>query len=210
MANLAELRTAVGQWVARTNLPVFSSVVKLAEEDINRDLRIPNMISTAQIGFSDNSGVLPSNFLEAVAIDIEGVTDSSLELRMVPADRFQRQPEYRDDNSAGSAGPLIYSISGNSLLLAPAPGDATVTLTYYSKVSPLLNDGDTNVVLEEEYDVYFNAVIRYTYAWLRNEQEEAKYTQKYQISYTKANQQATLRNLGTGGGQSSGYTRALV
>ena len=207
MPSKADLGRDVRRWVSRQNLPTFDTMVRLAEEDINNNLRVPEMQATASIGFSGNAGVLPGDFIEAVTIDIEGEDLGQEGLRLVPLDIFQRQPELEQTYG----GPSIYSIGASRLYLAPAPGgDSTVTLTYYAKLRGLENDDDTNRVLDNYYDIYFNACVAHAYSWLRNQPEELKYAGKLQAAISRANTRAITAELGTGAGISSGFTRSIV
>lgn len=160
----AELQTAVGQWLHRSDLTtVIPTFIALAEGEFSR-LQLTNQITTVTLSVSGVSTALPTDWysVRSVVVNAGG--------RMRALD-YIAEEEVRQYNISGT--PKHYSISGENLLIAPTPdGTYDVTLTYYAKVAALSDSNTTNALLEHSPDAYL---------W-RAVYEGAKYTQDLQLA----------------------------
>ena len=126
LASYSDLRSAVANWLARsgdaTLTPVIPDFITMAEQRLNRDLRLRAMETRdAALAISSSYTALPSGFIELRAIRLN--TSPATPLRLVA-------PEWIDSSYAGSqAGrPRVFSILAGQVRVAPAP-DASVAPT---------------------------------------------------------------------------------
>lgn len=151
ISTYSDLQAAVGNWLNRTDLadriPEF---IALAEAQVNRRLRVRQMIMRAEAALADEFVDLPSDMLEPIQLALE-ISESDIRVLQYLA------PERLLAEKAGivsSAEPEFYTVIGGTLQLLPAP-DVTYTgeLTYYAKV-PALSSNSTNWLLSTYPDAY--------------------------------------------------------
>lgn len=155
LATYSDLRSAVADWLARTDLTDrIVDFITLAEARINRELRCREMVTEAS-GTTDVQDItIPSDFVETVKLVLDTATDEPLEYRPV------EDSELRVAGST-SGQPLMFSVLGQSIRLYPSPdGEYTYTLHYYAKVTSLSDDHPTNWLLTKAPDLYlFGALV---------------------------------------------------
>ena len=200
---LSELRTATLKWATRASVPDFGSIVKLTEADMNNVLRVRRMLATSSIGFSGTRGTLPNDFLDLSSIDL-GLKEVDEELNFVPPNRFAAVA-----SSYTGYQPSVFSLEGNSLLIAPAPS-GSVDIKYFAEVTPLVNDDDTNAVLEHHFDIYFTGVLVHMFSYMRNDEEVMRYMNQFANAVTRANDRDTAAKIGMGSGMPTGFTVDVV
>lgn len=136
IANYTELKSAVANWLHRTdltaNIPEF---IELAEWRLARDLRISPMINSASIAIAagGSTGALPAGMMEIANVRVAG----GAELHFVPVDTL--------DRVSGSVTPWAYSVIGTNLSVAPAwTAGGSLTMLYFAKPSVLSDAAVTN------------------------------------------------------------------
>jgi hypothetical protein len=152
IATYSELLTELGTWLNRDTgaLPV-ASYIRLFEARVNRELRSPDMEQT--FTFSTVSGTLTYSLSSRVR-----------ELREVYA------------SFSSDVDPILYSVSGETLVFASDPGD-DVPVTYSGYVTlPALGTGQaTNWLLDDHPDAYLYGSLAEAYAHLRDDGAAAIY-----------------------------------
>src|SRR5262245_18166400 len=140
----AELQTAVGNWLNRTDLtdriPEF---IALAEAQMNRRLRVRQMVTRAEAALASEFVSAPSDMLEPIQLSLE-ISESDIRLlRYVAPERLLSEQV----GIVSAAEPEFFTVVGGSLQLLPAP-DMTYTgeITYYAKL-PALAANSTNWLL---------------------------------------------------------------
>jgi len=127
-----ELLSALDNWLGTSDLtsrtPEF---IALAEADIWGRLRIRAMEQSTDLGISSQRVALPSGFLEARRIYIDGNP-------VTPLEYFPPMDFWRRYMSTDTAEPSAYTIEGGNLVFGPSP-DATYTgkLLYVAQPSAL-------------------------------------------------------------------------
>ena len=206
-ATLQTLKQHVAKVSMRAN--VANDIVdflRLAEPSINRRLRVSSMEKSANIGILENSGILPDDFLELLAFSTNGITYSLEEISKLPFAIFISTKDRAERRAyGGDTTKLYYATFGGRIYFEHRFDNVTeAEIFYYAKPSLLREDGDTNDTLNEEYDVYFNAVMQKVFERLRNAEEVTKYKNEYIEAYSTANAQANIEQLDPLGGEEQG------
>lgn len=149
ITSYAELQTACGNWLARTDLSSrIPEFIALCEAKLNRELRAQDQ-ETKNTSFSINAEYVnvPSGFL-AVRSFQTSTGGSRYSLQVMP-DELQS-----DKYPTGTDRPIYYSVVGGQFRFAPIP-DATYTATliYYTKLVPLATTSP-NWLLTAHPDIY--------------------------------------------------------
>jgi hypothetical protein len=128
LANYSDLQTAVTNWLDRSDLSSrIPEFITLAEDTLNRRLRIRAMETRATASISEEYISLPTGFLEMRNFQLN--TNPKQTLRFVT-------PEYIDTFWTGSTTgqPVVYTFIGGEIQLAPSPdGSYTAEMDYYLK-----------------------------------------------------------------------------
>jgi len=145
----AELQTAVGRWLQRTDLTsVIPDFIANAEAEFNRTLRIAEAQRREEFTVTDQWNSLDT------------LTDRIAQIRSVRTDFGGRSyplnyrtpdeiPGYSDSGS-----PMWWTLSGREIGVFPAPGDSyTLEITYWKSVPPLASH-TSNWLLELAPDLY--------------------------------------------------------
>ncbi len=144
ITNYGELKIAVANWLqADETTPRIAELISLAEDRIAQDprLRLRAMEASADLTVNAQTVALPSGYLEARSLYLEGTPKRRLEF-LTPEDFWVR-------NLASESGtPKFFTIEGENFVFGPAP-DTTYTgkLLYWKRFTPLATDADTNWLL---------------------------------------------------------------
>lgn len=193
ITNYTELQTAIANWSERSDLSArIPEFIALAEARINRKLRLRMMeTSTTLTTIADVSTVsLPSDFIEARTLYIDGSTKRDLEQKS-----FEQLTQLRAGSQSGK--PYIYTISGDSVHLAPTPDSAySVIIHYYKRIDPL-SSVSTNSLLQDHPGVYLFGALFELYHYLMDDQMAKQMMERfeYDLDDVKVYDQAS-RNSG--------------
>lgn len=168
----AELKTAIGNWMARSDLTSYlDEFIDLAEAWFDTELRCREMEASTDITPSSNVYALPSDFLEA--------------RRVVEKASIRRRLEYispdvvKDLYPARVAGlSTNWTIIGSSLYTFPLSSN-DVELVYYQKIPALSGSNTTNWLLTRMPGLYLAACKAYANEFIMNREKAA---QEFQIA----------------------------
>ena len=119
-------------WMARADMtPRASSFISLAEEEIDRALRLPQQVKTVDVVVDDGEFDLPDDFLELIEL-----SDS----------RGPLEPDER-----GIPG---FVVEGDKLVFGEGYEGVPLTMRYYERFARLVNATDTNWLLQNHYSIY--------------------------------------------------------
>lgn len=151
ISTYSELQTAVANWLNRTDLTDrIPDFIALAEAQMNRRLRVRQMVKRAEAALASEFVDVPADMIEPIQLALE-ISESDIRLlQYLSPERLLAEKA----GNVASAEPEFYSLVGGSLQLLPAP-DATYTseLTYYAKI-PALASSSTNWLLSAYPDAY--------------------------------------------------------
>ena len=154
ISTVAELKTAVSNWLNRSDLtdriPEF---ITLAEAQFNRLLRTRDMLSRSTTSTSAQYVSLPTDFLEMLNIELTSTTPP----KRVVYITSDRSDDYREKRKDAAGTPSYYTIEGNAIQLQPTPDKSyTIQMNYYKDIPALSVQGDSgdNWLLTSHPDIY--------------------------------------------------------
>lgn len=169
------LRAAIGDWLNRADLaPVIPTFISLAEAQLNRVLRVRQMLKRATASISAHYTTLPTDFLEAANVQSNSSPGRPLQvMSMEVADRV------RADTPTGV--PTNFVIVGDTLELVPVPASpSTIELAYYARIPGLSASVPTNWLLTSHPDVYLYGALLQTAPYLRDDERLATWAALYE------------------------------
>lgn len=169
ISTYSELKDAVANWTARSDLASGGSninrvdeIIDNAEAMLNRDLRARDMeTKNAAYSITGEYVAVPTDFLEVRSFELEVTPRVSLV--------FLPDDSQNDMYGTGSGEPRFFSVAGGNFRFAPVPdGTYTATLSYYAKVPALSGTQTTNWVLTSHPDLYLAACMIWAGAFLKD------------------------------------------
>ena len=194
MSTLAQLKTSVDAWLARDDVAVsgtdFPQILLIAESNIARDVRCIVQEASTTITFTSREADLPADFLE---------------VRNPFVDDNVRKFEYKTPQAIREASSwesgrqsAFYTLEGSpdvsgsddrvKMVLAASPTASSPTdveINYYRRFPALVNDTDTNWLLQNHYDIYLYATLRAAAEYIQEDTLEDRYQAKYELAIEK-------------------------
>ena len=154
ISTVAELKTAISNWLNRSDLtdriPEF---ITLAEAQFNRLLRTREMLARSTATSAAQYVSLPTDFLEMLNIELTSTTPPK-RIVYITSDRSD---DYREKRNDVAGTPSHYTIEGNAIQLQPTPDKSyTIQMNYYKDIPALSVQGDSgdNWLLTSHPDIY--------------------------------------------------------
>jgi hypothetical protein len=151
LSNYEELKSSIASWINRSDLTAqIPDFISLAEAQINRRLRVRQMVTRAEATVNAEFISAPADMLEPIHLAIE-ISESDIRaLKYMAHERLLEEKQ----GSTATGEPQIYTLAGNTLQFYPTPDQSyTAELTYYAKI-PSLALASTNWLLTEHPDAY--------------------------------------------------------
>lgn len=195
ISTYSQLKSTIGDWLNRGDLvAVVPSFIALAESQIERALRVRQMIGRSVATIDTPYSAVPADFLEPKTFKITSSTPvQPLEFATM---------EQMDDFEASNFGlrkPTYFSVVGNQLRVHPAPDTAyTAELVYYAKLPKLSDSNPTNWLLTSSPDVYLYGALLQSAPYLKDDERMAVWSALYTAgleSVKTADQGATASGL---------------
>ena len=148
ISTYSELRTAVGNWLARSDIAQarIEEFIALFEASANRRLRVRQQETSTTLTPSSGSASLPSDYLMWRRVTWSG--DTTVELEYVHPQVLRA---YYPDNPAAT--PRFFSIEGSTLKIRPTD-DTGLDFEYFEKIDALSDSATTNWLLTAHPDLY--------------------------------------------------------
>jgi hypothetical protein len=148
IATYGELKTAVANWLHRTDLTAqIPDFIALCEADIRRDIRVREMEDSTSAALVSTLLAIPTGFLEPRMVRI----DSKVVEYVTP----------RQFNPLRESTTLNYTLQGTNFVFQVSSG--TAQINYYKALTAFGADADTNTLLTENPDLYLYGSL----AWAR-------------------------------------------
>ena len=166
LSTYSELKASIADWLNRDDLTsVIPDLITLCEADLNRRLRVREMIARSTGATSTQFTVLPSDFLEARNVQINTSPPAVLDYRSPEAlDR------YRATIGDNADTPIYYTLIGDTIEVAPTPSsEVTIEIVYYKKLTPL-SDANPNFILQTHPDVYLYGSLLHSAPYLHGDE----------------------------------------
>lgn len=154
----ATLKSDIAAWAHRADMTaVIPSFVAMAETDIYKTgkpvLRVREMETESDLTVTGLVATIPTDYLEARYIKQDNAGQRTL---------FYRPPEDWTRDHSG-----YFTVVGDEIRL-PTGFTTDLKLVYYAKPAALSADGDTNSVLDDYYQAYLSAALKYAFTYTQN------------------------------------------
>ena len=166
ISNYSELKSAIADWLDRTDLTdSISDFITLAEARHKRDFKLRRMETrvTANTIADTEYYTLPDQYVAMRNIQLNTDPKTSLEYLT---------PEQMDRIYAGSmkGKPRAYSIIGNDIQLRPIPDSAyEIEILYFKHFTALSYSAPTNEMLTNHPDIYLYGSLVEAEPYLQND-----------------------------------------
>jgi hypothetical protein len=169
--NYAQLKSNIADFLNRSDLTaVIPTFIELAESQMDRALRVRQMLSRSTASIDTQYSAFPADFLEAKTFKITSSNPIQPIEFLTP-----EQMDDRDQLYANAPGiPKYFTIIGNQIRVAPTP-DATYTaeLAYFAKLPKLSDSVTTNWLLASSPDAYLYGSLMQTAPYLKDDERVA-------------------------------------
>jgi len=166
--NYSQLKSTIADFLNRSDLTaVIPTFIDLAEAQMERPLRVRQMVSRSTASIDTQYSALPADFLEAKTFKITSSRPIQPLEFLTP-----EQMDDRDQLFAGAPGiPKYFTIIGNQIRVAPTP-DATYTaeLVYVAKLTKLSDSVTTNWLLASSPDAYLYGALLQAAPYLKDDE----------------------------------------
>jgi Sec7-like guanine-nucleotide exchange factor len=172
-----ELKTNIANFLNRSDLTSqLDFFIDATEAEFNRRLRVKDMIKRATATADAQYISLPTDWLEAINVQIDSNEFTPL---------FQQSIEsldvYRKSiNNVGNQ-PVYYALVDNTIELAPTPDTSyTLQLTYYGTIDALSSSNTTNFISTGYPDAYLYGALKHASIYLMEDDRVALFTQQFE------------------------------
>lgn len=185
IATYSDLQSSVASWLNRSDLTaLIPDFITLAENKLNGDLENVRSMET-KTTLTTTNGVatvaLPTDLLEMKRLTLVG--SYSIPMKYLSPDELVA--DY-SDNQTGK--PVVFTVSGSNLELAPVPDGAySLELTYFQKIPALSNSNPTNWLLTAWPSAYLYGALCAAQPYLMNDARVAVFQQLYQEAVDNIN-----------------------
>lgn len=183
LSTYSELKASIADWLNRDDLTsVIPDLITLCEADLNRRLRVREMIARSTGTTSTQFTILPSDFLEARNVQINTSPPAVLDYRSPEAlDR------YRATIGDNADTPIYYTLIGDTIEVAPTPdSEVTIEIVYYKKLTPL-SDANPNFILQTHPDVYLYGSLLHSAPYLHGDERIGTWAGIYDAKVERMN-----------------------
>lgn len=174
----ALLQTAVANWLDRDDLtdriPEF---IALCEADMNRKLRVDQMLARDTASVNAEYAAVPTDFLEVQSLTMT-LSGTTVQLDAAPPEVIEN---YAQQGQTGW--PRFYSLVGDEFRFYPVPETTyTALLTYFEKIPALTSANTSNWVLASHPDAYLYGTLLQSAPFLRDAEAMSIYSAGYQAA----------------------------
>lgn len=173
ITNYSTLKSAVADYLNRADLtsqiPMF---IQFVEADLNTRLRCREMVVRATTTNDEEFVQLPTDFLQALNLQIVGGKTPLRYVTLDEADQIKAAQIYTEV--------IAYTIVDNSIELVPAPANnVQIEMVYYQKVPALSDVTITNWLLSKSPDVYLYGALVHAAPFLMDDQRISTFASFY-------------------------------
>jgi hypothetical protein len=186
ITNYSTLKSAIADWLNRQDLTSqIETFIQLAEVDMNNRLRTRDMVIRAEATSSNEFVQLPSDWLEAINLQI---VDGKSPLRFVTMDEADIIVARQEFTNV-----TFYSIMDDAIELVPAPGDdIDIEMVYYGKIPSLSDEETTNWLLTKAPDAYLYGALAHASPFILDDQRMPMFIQLYSARIEALNDESRI------------------
>ena len=221
MTTLSQLKTSVDSWLSRDDVAVsgsdFPQILLLAESDIARDLRCGVQEAQTTLNFTGRSVDLPADFLE---VRNPFIDDNIRKFEYQTPQAIREGSQWNNGRvgafytiegggkDVGGTGDDRMQVTIASAASASSPLD--VIVNYYRRFPALVNDPDTNWLIQNHYDIYLYATLRAACEYIQEDVLEDRYMAKYERAIEKMTRHENRKRWGAEPKQAYANPRGIV
>lgn len=219
MSTLGQLKTSVDAWLARDDIAVTGSdwpqILLLAESDIARDFRFAVQEASTTLTFTGREQDLPADFLE---VRNPFIDDNVRKFEYMTPQAIRESSAWGDGRQGA-----FYTLEGSpdpsgaddrvKMVIASEASASTpldVIINYYRRFPALVNDPDTNWLLENHFDVYLYASLVAAASYLQETALEERYQMRYDRTVEKQQRHENRKRYGPMPKQAYANPRGIV
>ena len=172
-----ELKTNIANFLNRSDLTSqLDFFIDATEAEFNRRLRVKDMIKRATATADAQYISLPTDWLEAINVQIDSNEFTPL---------FQQSIEsldvYRKSTNNVGNQPVYYALVDNTIELAPTPDTSyTLQLTYYGTIDALSSSNTTNFISTGYPDAYLYGALKHASIYLMEDERVPLFTAQFE------------------------------
>lgn len=166
--NYSQLRSNIADFLNRSDLSaVIPTFIGLAESQMERALRVRQMVARSEGQIDSQYSGIPADFLEVKTLKVTSARPVQPVNFVTP-----EQMDELDRISANAPGlPKYFTIIGNNIRFSPTP-DATylVELVYFTQIPSLSDTVPTNWLLKSSPDAYLYGALMQAAPYLKDDE----------------------------------------
>ena len=178
IANYSDLKTAVANWLNRSDLTSYvSDIVMLGEAKIYRELRIRAMETALSDTIASGVIAVPSDYIEMKHAYVDGSSTESLQ-RVSLERMYEAYPTRSADGK-----PKFYAREAGNFIFGPYPDSGyTVKGVYYKRMTALSDSNTTNWFTTNAPDILLWASLVEAEAFIKNDPRLPMWKDRYEES----------------------------
>jgi len=190
-----ELKTNIANFLNRSDLTnQIDFFIDATEAELNRRLRVKDMIKRATATADGQYLSLPTDWLEAINVQIDGNNFKPL---------FQQSIEsmdiYRKGNDNVTGSPIYFALVDNTIELAPTPDSSyTLQLTYYGTIDALSDTNTSNFISTSYPDAYLYGALKHASIYLMEDDRVALFTSQFEKALEEMRMEQEKAEFGKG------------
>jgi len=190
-----ELKTNIANFLNRSDLTnQIDFFIDATEAELNRRLRVKDMIKRATATADGQYLSLPTDWLEAINVQIDGNSFKPL---------FQQSIEsmdvYRKGNNNVTGLPAFFALVDNTIELAPTPDASyTLQLTYYGTIDALSDSNTSNFISNSYPDAYLYGALKHASIYLMEDDRVALFTSQFEKALEEMRMEQEKAEFGKG------------
>jgi len=191
----SELKTNIANFLNRSDLTnQIDFFIDATEAELNRRLRVKDMIKRATATADGQYLSLPTDWLEAINVQIDGNSFQPL---------FQQSIEsmdiYRKSNDNVTGLPIYFALVDNTIELAPTPDSSyTLQLTYYGTIDALSDTNTSNFISTSYPDAYLYGALKHASIYLMEDDRVALFTSQFEKALEEMRMEQEKAEFGKG------------
>ena len=191
----SELKTNIANFLNRSDLTnQIDFFIDATEAELNRRLRVKDMIKRATATADGQYLSLPTDWLEAINVQIDGNNFKPL---------FQQSIEsldiYRKSVDNVTNQPIYYALVDNTIELAPTPDASyTLQLTYYGTIDALSDSITSNFISNSYPDAYLYGALKHASIYLMEDDRVALFTSQFEKALEEMRMEQEKAEFGKG------------
>jgi len=180
MTTLGTLKSDVQAYLVRSDAAFVDAIptfVRNAEARLRREVVHSSMETTTTLTATGRTATLPDDCVEPRSLTLTGDGGySRRDIEFVTPEVIRASGQW---NASGS--PCYASIEGRTIYFAPAASDTGTSFdhVYYAAYPTLVNDGQTNYLLTNAYDLVLKLVLAEACDFLQDEMKRDEFFAQY-------------------------------